>query len=150
MSALTSDREALVERAAEAVMIADFGGEDGILPNWVIPWAEQDDAEYGDYRQKCRRIARAILALLPAASGYARGVEDAPVAWLHTLHMEGGRTSIRATPNDSNPFGIPGRDYSEEYAVTSEPLFKRAVAACDDLRAASLAASPMPEIDHDH
>ncbi|HEY2661822.1 MAG TPA: hypothetical protein VGI79_19030 [Caulobacteraceae bacterium] len=47
----------------------------------------------------------------------------APVAWRHTLHMEGGQTTARLSADDDNPFGEPGRDYSATYAVTSEPLY---------------------------
>lgn len=54
-----------------------------------------------------------------------------PVAWMHTLHMEGGQTYVRLSELDGTDpdepkrtaFGIPGRDYSEEYPVTSQPLY---------------------------
>ncbi len=45
-----------------------------------------------------------------------------PVAWRHTLHMELNQTTERLTASPENPFGKPGRDYSEEYEVTSTPL----------------------------
>jgi len=50
-----------------------------------------------------------------------------PVAWAHTLHMEGGQT--RRTLVDwkalayYSAFGEPGKDHSEEYPVTCEPLY---------------------------
>lgn len=58
---------------------------------------------------------------------------DEPVAWLHTLHMEGGQTMTRLLDHDGTDedepqrtgFGLPGRDYSEEYPVTAEPLYRR-------------------------
>ena len=54
-----------------------------------------------------------------------------PVAYLHTLHMEGGQTHTRLSEDDGTDeyepsrtaFGKPGRDYSEEYRVTTTPLF---------------------------
>lgn len=54
-----------------------------------------------------------------------------PVAYLHTLHMEGGQTYDRLTMwNGVDPyeprrtaFGFPDRDYSPEYHVTTTPLY---------------------------
>lgn len=50
-----------------------------------------------------------------------------PVAYLHVLHMEGDQTYQRLTFEGGstldNAFGIPGRDYSEEYHVTITPLY---------------------------
>lgn len=50
----------------------------------------------------------------------------APSAWLHTIHMELNQTMTRLTDSPENPWGKPGRDYSAEYEVTSEPLYKGA------------------------
>jgi hypothetical protein len=57
-----------------------------------------------------------------------------PVAWLHTLHMEGGQTydmllfsdGLDCDEPECTAFGKPGRDYSEEYKVTSTPLYTSA------------------------
>jgi hypothetical protein len=57
-----------------------------------------------------------------------------PVAWLHTLHMEGGQSYDMLSDSDGRDcdepertaFGKPGRDYSEEYKVTSMPLYTSA------------------------
>ena len=46
-----------------------------------------------------------------------------PVGWLHVMHMEGGQTQTRLTEDAEDHFGVPGEDYSEEYVVTSEPLY---------------------------
>ncbi|WP_333998243.1 hypothetical protein [Burkholderia orbicola] len=46
-----------------------------------------------------------------------------PAGWLHVMHMEGGQTHTRLTEDAEDHFGVPGEDYSEEYVVTSEPLF---------------------------
>jgi hypothetical protein len=46
-----------------------------------------------------------------------------PAGWLHVMHMEGGQTMTRLTEDAEDHFGVPGEDYSEEYVVTSEPLF---------------------------
>lgn len=73
------------------------------------------------------RIAAAIRSLpLPKAKE-----EVEPVAFLHALHMEGGQTYTRLSFDDGTDedeprrtaFGVPGRDYSEEYSVTSQPLY---------------------------
>lgn len=47
-----------------------------------------------------------------------------PAAWLYTMHMELGQKQKRVELERGNPWGIPGRDYSKEYRVTEEPLFK--------------------------
>ncbi len=54
-----------------------------------------------------------------------------PVAWLHTMTYETGDTRVRLTETDCvdpdypdrTAFGRPGRDYSAEFTVTSEPLY---------------------------
>jgi len=61
----------------------------------------------------------------------ATRTDATPVAWLHTLHMEQGQVSTRLTDWDCvdpdeptwGAFGRPGRDYSEEYRVTTQPLY---------------------------
>lgn len=55
----------------------------------------------------------------------------APSAWLHTVHMELNQTMTRLTDSPENPWGKPGRDYSAEYEVTSEPLYKGAALPVD-------------------
>jgi hypothetical protein len=57
--------------------------------------------------------------------------EAVPVAWLHTLHMEGGQTMEKLTDWDCvdpdepswTAFGRPGHDYSKCYPVTTQPLY---------------------------
>ena len=46
-----------------------------------------------------------------------------PSAWLHTLHMELWQKEKQVTIKSDHPFGKPGRDFSEEYSVTSSPLY---------------------------
>lgn len=48
-----------------------------------------------------------------------------PIAYLHTLHIEGGQTyrKLSFDGNDCAAFGERGEDYSPEYHVTVEPLF---------------------------
>ena len=66
--------------------------------------------------------ARHRIASSPAAE---------PVAWLHTLHMELGQTSVRLLEWDGvdpdepqrTGFGFPGHDYSATYSVTVTPLY---------------------------
>lgn len=53
------------------------------------------------------------------------------VAYLHTLHMEFDQTCTLLTHRNDygadeprrTAFGLPGRDYSEEYTVTTIPLY---------------------------
>ncbi len=59
----------------------------------------------------------------------AAALERAAVAFLHTMHMEGGQTQERLSHARVNPFGYPGSDYSEEYEVTCEPLYRALGAA---------------------
>lgn len=48
------------------------------------------------------------------------------VAWLHTMHYEEGNGSDpRLSFEAEHPFGTPGVNYSAEYRITSEPLFRR-------------------------
>lgn len=73
--------------------------------------------------------ARAVLAFPSTTGETVPG--DEPVAYLHTMHMEGGQTYDRLTAwngvDEDEPsrtaFGFPGRDYSEEYRVTTTPLY---------------------------
>lgn len=68
---------------------------------------------------------------LIAAHRLATRTDATPVAWLHTLHMECGQVTTRLTDWDCvdpdeptwGAFGRPGRDYSEEYRVTTQPLY---------------------------
>ncbi len=48
------------------------------------------------------------------------------VAYLHTMTYETGETRVRLSESDINAFGEPGRDYSAEYPVTVEPLYRAA------------------------
>lgn len=45
-----------------------------------------------------------------------------PVAYLHTLHMEGGQSNQRLTFSKDQPFGERGRDYDPSFVVSSVPL----------------------------
>jgi hypothetical protein len=63
-----------------------------------------------------------VLTVLRAQPAPAM-VEARPVAWLHTRHMELDQTQTEVTECAKHPFGRPGRDFSEEYRVTSEPLY---------------------------
>jgi len=58
-----------------------------------------------------------------------------PAAYMHTMHMEHGQSQVRLSHFSTNPFGIPGEDYSEEYPITTEPLFLRAADEVEALRA---------------
>jgi hypothetical protein len=55
------------------------------------------------------------------SANVAQGAEA--VAWLHTMHMELDQTDEQLSFSAENPWGTPGLNYSEEYTVTSEPLF---------------------------
>lgn len=66
-----------------------------------------------------------------AALEYARGKQE-PVAYLHTMHMEGDQEHRRLSWYSENPFGKPGRDYSASYPVTSGPLYTTPAVAIQD------------------
>jgi hypothetical protein len=82
-----------------------------------------EHSEYIDTRRytfglmTLEQLARAIeAAVLEKVCGK-------PAGWLHVMHMEGGQTHTRLTEDAEDHFGVPGEDYSEEYMVTSAPLF---------------------------
>jgi len=119
-----ADRDAAADLAEMAGRLA-FGGNDAAAIRQGI-W-DSDDKDIG-------RFVRAVAAL--------RSPEPAqvePVAWLHKLHMEGGQFYSRLLASNGRDedepkrtaFGIPGRDYSEEYSVTSQPLYAHPPAQAD-------------------
>lgn len=86
-------------------------------------WPEWYDA-CGPFAAMWRDIAARLRAAASATGGK-------PTAWLHTVHMELNQTMTRLTDSPENPWGKPGRDYSAEYEVTSEPLYKGAALPVD-------------------
>ena len=98
-------------------------------------WPQVTSPQYalsGAFTEMAREIER-LRALATTPSPNASSVSGVanPVAYRHTMHMEGGQTQVRVNEWDGidpdyprrTGFGIPGRDYSEEYAVTIEPLY---------------------------
>lgn len=69
-------------------------------------------------------FARAIEQKVLSLSGSAQ-----PIAWRHTMHMEGGQTRSVLTDDKENPFGVRGKDYDTSYEVTSDALGLIAAAA---------------------
>jgi hypothetical protein len=65
-----------------------------------------------------------------ALSARADGGKGEAVAWLHTMYMEGDQTDDRLSFSEENPWGEPGANYSEEYAVVSKPLYTAPQAGC--------------------
>jgi hypothetical protein len=116
-----------VEAGAQAIFEHyEFGSwQHGEKPAWV-------PGGNSEMQNVARAFARAALNSPPPPSVEV-GLADEPVAWLHTLHMEGGQTYTRLLDHNGRDedepectaFGLPGRDYSGEYTVTSEPLFLR-------------------------
>lgn len=53
-----------------------------------------------------------------------------PTAWLHTLDSTDGipenKPQRELSFSPVHPFGEPGIDYSEEYQITTEPLYQKA------------------------
>lgn len=73
---------------------------------------------------KCDKCgAPMTVVAAPPAAYLAAGESAEPVAWLHTMHMEGSQKSLILTFDSSNAFGSPGQDYSAEYTVTSDALY---------------------------
>jgi hypothetical protein len=90
-----------------------------------------ENCEIG-YRTDFETISKGIAAL---ASRHA--VEGEAVAWMHTLHMEGGQTAVRlARAEVDRPWGKPGIDFDQAYSVTITPLYPRPAAADAGVREA--------------
>jgi len=58
-----------------------------------------------------------------------------PAAYLHTLHMELEQKSRRLSFEEESPFGVRGRDYSDTYETTVEPLYSLADVELEQLQA---------------
>jgi hypothetical protein len=72
----------------------------------------------------------------PPPSGIS-AVPGEAVAWMHTLHMEGGQTAVRlARAEVDRPWGKPGIDFDQAYSVTITPLYARPAAADAGVREA--------------
>jgi len=52
---------------------------------------------------------------------------DEPSAWVHTLWMEFGQFESIVSDSPESAFGVPGKDHSNCYPVTTEPLYRRAL-----------------------
>lgn len=65
-------------------------------------------------------------------------MSEEPSAWLHTMHYETGETNEEVTLAKWNPWGKPGKDYSAEYKVTTQPLFTADRLEAQDKRIAEL------------
>lgn len=76
----------------------------------------------GSWSIKNERIDR-IIEALSRPSRMSASSESEPVAWRYTIQYETGETRSLVTDEERSPFGVPGKDYSEEYAVTCEPLY---------------------------
>ncbi len=64
----------------------------------------------------------ALEAILPALAEPAGEAE--PVAWMHTLHMDGNETAVRlARAEIDRPWGKAGIDYDPSFSVTITPLY---------------------------
>ncbi len=62
---------------------------------------------------------RRILSALAEPAG-----EVEPVAWMHTLHMDGNETAVRlARAEIDRPWGKAGIDYDPSFSVTITPLY---------------------------
>jgi hypothetical protein len=70
-------------------------------------------------------VSESLTADEPVRPDHARLNE--PAAWLHTIWMEFGQTHIVVTHSPESAFGVPGKDHSECYPVTSEPLFRKSI-----------------------
>lgn len=66
---------------------------------------------------KISRERDALAAQVEAMKG-----KRPPCAWLHTMVDEMGDPRQKLTFFSDNPWGVPGRDYSEQYTVTAQPL----------------------------
>jgi hypothetical protein len=122
-----SEIEAMADELVDAALNATVPGGSNV---WV--WLPQKDA--WTPHQTARDVMRcAITAALAALreTHHLIPKDQEPDAWRHTLHMELEQTYERLLDHDGTDcddprrtgFGVPGRDYSEEYEVTSIPLY---------------------------
>jgi len=109
-----SDMLAMAERLKRISVIYDTEGR-------LKPESERD-----------RQIA--ALTASQAADLFTRfaplSVPAEPVAWLHTMTYETGEQSRQVTLAPAHEWGTPGKDYSAEFTITSQPLY----AAAPDIR----------------
>ena len=108
-------REELVH-AARAILMAVLGAPHDIERASVTVHFDDSKPGHNALNQMSGRIEAELAAVLEKVCGE-------PAGWLHVMHMEGGQTQTRLTEDAEDHFGVPGEDYSEEYVVTSEPLF---------------------------
>lgn len=111
---------ALLQQNSEGCAACHYGNDGALhgMPRWLL-----------DTRADLDRLT----TLLATPSTVTEGTvpDDEPVAYLHTMHMEGGQTYDRLTAwngvDEDEPmrtaFGFPGYDYSQEYSVTTTPLY---------------------------
>jgi hypothetical protein len=71
-----------------------------------------------------RIVLREALSASTGSPGQAAQPGE-PLAYRHTLHMELDQDAHRLTFTPESPFGVPGKDYSETFPVTSIPLYSR-------------------------
>jgi hypothetical protein len=84
------------------------------LGDWVVMFDDGKMSVFDDERFK-----EAYEEIDP------QGGQGEPVAWLHVLHCEHDQTIKRLSFQPGHDFGDPGKDYDDDYHVTSEPLYRR-------------------------
>lgn len=64
-----------------------------------------------------------LRQLLAHIAKLEAGRDAEPCAYLHTLTYETGEGREKLSFDPENGFGVPGKDYSESYSVSIEPLY---------------------------
>lgn len=122
------DREALTDLIAEHLSGTYHCHR--VWNAWNVGTMSEGDFSEVNESDTPAEIADAILAAI--AKHEEDRVVGEPVAWMHTMDstdgIEGNEPRKALTFSEENPFGVPGRDYSETYPVTSTPLFAAPVA----------------------
>ena len=118
-AAALSDQERAVEvKALETARVQ--GAIDGLIETDTF-LAHRGERLVGTSLSGVRDAVRSALAVLRSA---LVDVPVEPVAWMHTLHMDGGETAVRlARAKVDQPWGKPGMDFDASFVVTVTPLY---------------------------
>lgn len=130
------DLKQIVHELGDAAWCEGKNFEDWVEPrvNAILQaLAERDalkaelEAEKENHRL---HAARLISEKILVSEQLEAARKQEPVAYLHTLHMEFEQKSKRlCLPDEEDPFGQPGQDYSDCYPLTVEPLYASPVPA---------------------
>jgi hypothetical protein len=97
-------------------------------------------------QRRAQKVSRIQIAIRDGKDGVIAPAPESArgeaVAWLHTMHMEGGQTQrlLSDDEDDDHPFGVKGRDYDPSYHVTITPLYAHPTPAPESARGEAVGA----------